>query len=72
MGVTGAGKTTLMDVLPKRKTDGYIERSIIISGYPKKQETFKQIAGYCERTDIHSPCVTVYESMQNSAWLQLP
>ncbi|KAF3668868.1 hypothetical protein FXO37_09299 [Capsicum annuum] len=49
MGVTGAGKTTLMDVLPKRKTDGYIERSIIISGYPKKQETFKQIAGYYAR-----------------------
>lgn len=72
MGVTGAGKTTLMDVLAGRKTNGYIEGSITISGYPKKQETFARIAGYCEQTDIHSPHVTVYESLQYSAWLRLP
>lgn len=72
MGVSGAGKTTLMDVLAGRKTGGYIEGNISISGYPKKQETFARIAGYCEQTDIHSPHVTVYESLQYSAWLRLP
>ncbi|KAL1831046.1 hypothetical protein ACET3Z_000697 [Daucus carota] len=72
MGVSGAGKTTLMDVLAGRKTGGYIEGTITISGYPKKQETFARIAGYCEQTDIHSPHVTVYESLQYSAWLRLP
>lgn len=72
MGVTGAGKTTLMDVLAGRKTGGHIEGSIIISGYPKKQETFARISGYCEQTDIHSPHVTVYESLLYSAWLRLP
>ena len=72
MGVSGAGKTTLMDVLAGRKTGGYIEGMISISGYPKKQETFARIAGYCEQTDIHSPHVTVYESLQYSAWLRLP
>ncbi|CAA0810634.1 ABC transporter G family member 40 [Striga hermonthica] len=72
MGVSGAGKTTLMDVLAGRKTGGYIQGSIMISGYPKKQETFARIAGYCEQTDIHSPHVTVYESLQFSAWLRLP
>ncbi|KAL8152023.1 hypothetical protein V2J09_021831 [Rumex salicifolius] len=71
MGVSGAGKTTLMDVLAGRKTGGYIEGSIMISGYPKKQETFARISGYCEQTDIHSPHVTVYESLQFSAWLRL-
>ncbi|KAG6706402.1 hypothetical protein I3842_07G220900 [Carya illinoinensis] len=71
MGVTGAGKTTLMDVLAGRKTSGYIQGSIKISGYPKKQETFARISGYCEQTDIHSPYVTVYESLQYSAWLRL-
>ncbi|KAF5748216.1 pleiotropic drug resistance protein 1-like isoform X2 [Tripterygium wilfordii] len=71
MGVSGAGKTTLMDVLAGRKTGGYIEGSIKISGYPKKQETFARIAGYCEQTDIHSPHVTVYESLIYSAWLRL-
>ena len=37
MGISGAGKTTLMDVLAGRKTAGYIKGSISISGYPKKQ-----------------------------------
>nr|GMD44317.1 pleiotropic drug resistance protein 1-like [Ipomoea batatas] len=72
MGISGAGKTTLMDVLSGRKTGGYIEGNISISGYPKKQETFARIAGYCEQTDIHSPHVTVHESLQYSAWLRLP
>lgn len=72
MGVSGAGKTTLMDVLAGRKTGGYVDGSITISGYPKNQETFARIAGYCEQTDIHSPHVTVYESLQFSAWLRLP
>ncbi|XP_015083790.1 pleiotropic drug resistance protein 1-like [Solanum pennellii] len=72
MGVSGAGKTTLMDVLAGRKTGGYIEGTISISGYPKHQATFARIAGYCEQTDIHSPHVTVYESLQYSAWLRLP
>uniref|UniRef100_F6H3T4 ABC transporter G family member 40 n=1 Tax=Vitis vinifera TaxID=29760 RepID=F6H3T4_VITVI len=53
MGVTGAGKTTLMDVLAGRKTSGYIE-------------------GIIKQTDIHSPHVTVYESLIYSAWLRLP
>nr|XP_015648337.1 ABC transporter G family member 37 isoform X2 [Oryza sativa Japonica Group] len=72
MGVSGAGKTTLMDVLAGRKTGGYIEGDIRISGYPKKQETFARISGYCEQNDIHSPHVTVYESLVFSAWLRLP
>lgn len=72
MGVSGAGKTTLMDVLAGRKTGGYIEGNITISGYPKKQETFARISGYCEQNDIHSPCVSVYEALLFSAWLRLP
>nr|GME17435.1 pleiotropic drug resistance protein 2-like [Ipomoea batatas] len=72
MGVSGAGKTTLMDVLAGRKTGGYIEGDISISGYPKNQQTFARVSGYCEQNDIHSPHVTVYESLLYSAWLRLP
>ncbi|CAN6314370.1 unnamed protein product, partial [Urochloa humidicola] len=71
VGVSGAGKTTLMDVLAGRKTSGAVEGEITLSGYPKKQETFARISGYCEQTDIHSPNVTVYESIIYSAWLRL-
>nr|XP_043609039.1 ABC transporter G family member 29-like isoform X2 [Erigeron canadensis] len=72
MGISGAGKTTLMDVLSGRKTGGCIEGDIRISGFPKVQETFTRISGYCEQNDIHSPQVTVYESLVFSAFLRLP
>ncbi|XP_058204744.1 pleiotropic drug resistance protein 2-like [Rhododendron vialii] len=71
VGVSGAGKTTLMDVLAGRKTGGYIEGTISISGHPKNQATFARVSGYCEQNDIHSPYVTVYESLLYSAWLRL-
>lgn len=72
MGVSGAGKTTLMDVLSGRKTRGYSEGDIRISGFPKKQQTFARISGYCEQNDIHSPQVTIHESLIYSAFLRLP
>ncbi|KAB2019540.1 hypothetical protein ES319_D07G003200v1 [Gossypium barbadense] len=72
MGVSGAGKTTLLDVLAGRKNSGYTEGNITVSGYQKKQDTFARVTGYCEQNDIHSPLVTVYESLLYSAWLRLP
>ncbi|PHT49412.1 Pleiotropic drug resistance protein 1 [Capsicum baccatum] len=44
MGVSSAGKTTLMNILAGRKTGGYINGDI-------------KISGYCEQNDIHSPYV---------------
>ncbi|EEF36755.1 ABC transporter G family member 31 [Ricinus communis] len=72
VGASGAGKTTLMDVLAGRKTGGYIEGDIKISGYPKEQGTFSRISGYVEQNDIHSPQVTVEESLWFSSSLRLP
>ncbi|EFH53491.1 ATPDR10/PDR10 [Arabidopsis lyrata subsp. lyrata] len=72
MGVSGAGKTTLMDVLAGRKNTGYIQGKIHVSGFPKKQNSFARVSGYCEQSDIHSPLLTVYESLLYSAWLRLP
>lgn len=72
VGSSGAGKTTLMDVLAGRKTGGYIEGDIKISGHPKEQRTFARISGYVEQNDIHSPQVTVEESLLFSSSLRLP
>ncbi|KAH7833611.1 hypothetical protein Vadar_008066 [Vaccinium darrowii] len=72
MGVSGAGKTTLMDVLSGRKTGGIIEGDIRIGGYPKFQDTYARILGYCEQSDIHSPQLSIQESLTYSAWLRLP
>ncbi|KAL4603910.1 hypothetical protein ACB092_10G157600 [Castanea dentata] len=72
MGVSGAGKTTLMDVLSGRKTIGHMEGEIRIGGYPKVQDTYSRISGYCEQSDIHSPLLSVGESVAYSARLRLP
>jgi ABC-type multidrug transport system ATPase subunit len=72
VGASGAGKTTLMDVLAGRKTSGYTEGDIRISGYLKEQKTFARVSGYVEQCDIHSPQVTIYESLWFSASLRLP
>ncbi|KAG0448520.1 hypothetical protein HPP92_027789 [Vanilla planifolia] len=54
MGISGAGKTTLMDVLCGRKTRGTIEGEIRIGGYPKVQETFTEYQVIVNRmTYIH-------------------
>ncbi|KAJ8767837.1 hypothetical protein K2173_020777 [Erythroxylum novogranatense] len=71
VGVSGAGKTTLMDVLSGRKTSGKIEGSINVSGHPKNQTTFVRVCSYCEQNDVHSPYITVFESILYSAWLRL-
>ncbi|KAE9446707.1 hypothetical protein C3L33_21390, partial [Rhododendron williamsianum] len=71
MGITGAGKTTLLDVLAGRKTIGTIQGDIRIGGHPKVQDTFARISGYCEQTDVHSPQITIEESVVYSAWLRL-
>uniref|UniRef100_A0A0D9VF54 ABC transporter domain-containing protein n=1 Tax=Leersia perrieri TaxID=77586 RepID=A0A0D9VF54_9ORYZ len=72
VGESGAGKTTLMDVLAGRKTSGQIEGSITLSGFHEKPETFARIIGYCEQIGIHSPNITMYESHIYSACLRLP
>ncbi|KAI9012932.1 ABC-2 type transporter-domain-containing protein [Gaertneriomyces semiglobifer] len=66
MGSSGAGKTTLMDVLARRKTIGTVDGSILLNGQPLNIE-FERITGYVEQTDVHNPGLTVREALQFSA-----
>ncbi|KAL4420059.1 hypothetical protein ABPG77_007498, partial [Micractinium sp. CCAP 211/92] len=59
MGASGAGKTTLMDVLADRKTGGTITGEVLCNGFPKDRAAFARMMGYCEQTDIHVPYTTV-------------
>jgi ATP-binding cassette subfamily G (WHITE) protein 2 (SNQ2) len=69
MGSSGAGKTTLMDVLAQRKTEGTIRGSILVDGKPLPI-TFQRSAGYCEQLDVHEPFATVREALEFSALLR--
>ncbi|RLN75940.1 hypothetical protein BBJ28_00024983 [Nothophytophthora sp. Chile5] len=72
MGATGAGKTTLMDVIAGRKTGGRIVGDIMVNGELKDPANFSRITAYCEQMDIHSEAASIYEALVFSANLRLP
>ncbi|GIL86027.1 hypothetical protein Vretifemale_14307 [Volvox reticuliferus] len=72
MGGSGAGKTTLMDVIAGRKTIGEIGGTITVNGHQADPRAWSRVMGYVEQFDIHSPGQTVEEALQFSARLRLP
>ncbi|KDO30310.1 hypothetical protein SPRG_19849 [Saprolegnia parasitica CBS 223.65] len=70
MGSSGAGKTTLMDVIAGRKTGGKIEGQILLNGYQATDLAIRRATGYCEQMDIHSESATFREAFQFSAMLR--
>ncbi|KAJ8906822.1 hypothetical protein NDN08_003308 [Rhodosorus marinus] len=71
MGASGAGKTTLMDVLARRKTKGTMSGEVLVNGYPQ-DSLFGRVSGYVEQMDIHMSKTTVREAIGFSARLRLP
>uniref|UniRef100_H3H939 ABC transporter domain-containing protein n=1 Tax=Phytophthora ramorum TaxID=164328 RepID=H3H939_PHYRM len=51
MGSSGAGKTTLMDVIAGRKTGGKIAGKILLNGYEANDLAIRRCTGYCEQMD---------------------
>ncbi|KAG6599673.1 pleiotropic drug resistance protein ABC superfamily [Phytophthora cinnamomi] len=70
MGSSGAGKTTLMDVIAGRKTGGTIRGEILLNGYPATELAIRRCTGYCEQMDIHSDAATIREALTFSAFLR--
>jgi ABC-type multidrug transport system ATPase subunit len=58
MGSSGAGKTTLMDVLAQRKSEGEIKGEVLINGQALPV-AFQRTTGYCEQVDVHLPQVSL-------------
>lgn len=71
MGASGAGKTTILDVLSGRKTSGTMEGSVLVNGFPKERKAFARLAAYVEQTDVHETFSTVHEALSFSAALRL-
>lgn len=71
MGASGAGKTTLMDVLAGRKNAGRELGIQTLNGHPKELKTFARVMGYVEQLDVHVAQATVREALEFSAHLRL-
>ena len=71
MGSSGAGKTTLMDVLSLRKSSGEITGDVRLNGHPQEELSFRRCTGYVEQFDVQSAQLTIRETCEFSAKLRL-
>jgi ABC-type multidrug transport system ATPase subunit len=71
MGTSGAGKTTLMDVIALRKQSGITTGNVYLNGFPQDGRSFRRSSGYVEQFDVQSPELTVRETVVFSARLRL-
>ncbi|KAL2817429.1 ABC-2 type transporter-domain-containing protein [Aspergillus cavernicola] len=71
MGVTGAGKTSLLDVLADRVTMGVITGEMLVDGR-FRDDSFQRKTGYVQQQDLHLETSTVREALIFSAMLRQP
>ncbi|KAI8604700.1 putative ABC transporter [Dissophora ornata] len=72
MGASGAGKTSLLDILARRNKSGNIEGHIYVNGRTVSNQEYKRVVGYVDQEDTLMPTLTVYETILYSALLRLP
>ncbi|CCD52338.1 similar to ABC transporter [Botrytis cinerea T4] len=66
MGPTGAGKTSLLDVLASRSNVGVVSGESFVDGCIK-DISFQRKVGYIQQEDFHLATMTVREALQFSA-----
>ncbi|KAF2267290.1 multidrug resistance protein CDR1 [Lojkania enalia] len=71
MGVTGAGKTSLLDILASRTRIGELKGDIYL-GSEKPDTNFQRKIGYVQQEDIHLSTSTIREALEFSAKLRNP
>ncbi|ELR25358.1 ABC2 type transporter superfamily protein [Acanthamoeba castellanii str. Neff] len=74
MGASGAGKTTLIDVLACRGMKGRLSGEVNLNGEPvaKRQAFFRRVSGYVMQDNIMLETLTVRETISYAARLKLP
>lgn len=68
-GATGAGNTTLLDVLADRVHVGVVSGDVFVNGYPRER-SFQRQTGYVQQQDVHLETSTVREALRFSAVLR--
>ncbi|KAI9871192.1 MAG: hypothetical protein M1830_003216, partial [Pleopsidium flavum] len=71
MGASGAGKSTILDVLAARKNVGVISGDVLVDGI-KPGTAFQRGTSYAEQLDVHESTQTVREALRFSADLRQP
>jgi ABC-type multidrug transport system ATPase subunit len=72
MGASGAGKTSLLDILARKTKRGEVEGDISVNGKQISNSKFKRLIGFVDQEDTLMGTLTVYETVLYSALLRLP
>lgn len=72
MGASGAGKTTFLDILARKKKRGLVEGDIFVNGEKVNDSEYKKVVGFVDQEDTMLSTLTVHETILNSALLRLP
>ncbi|KZT01551.1 uncharacterized protein LAESUDRAFT_752603 [Laetiporus sulphureus 93-53] len=72
MGASGAGKSTFLDILARKRKRGTVSGRILVNGREVADADFKKMTGYVDQEDTLMSTLTVYETVLYSALLRLP
>ena len=70
--VVGSGKTSLLDVLVGRASDGEILGDIYLNGVPQNNSMIRSFSAYVKQDDRLIPHLTIKETLMFVAELKLP
>jgi ABC-type multidrug transport system ATPase subunit len=72
MGASGAGKSTFLDILARKRKRGMVRGTTLVNGREVPDEMFKNVMGFVDQEDTLMSTLTVYETVLYSALLRLP
>ncbi|KAK5162987.1 FAD-dependent urate hydroxylase [Saxophila tyrrhenica] len=72
MGASGAGKTSFLDILARKKKRGMAMGDFWLNGEKVSNDDFRSVIGFVDQDDAMLPTLTVHETILDSALLRLP
>lgn len=72
MGASGAGKTSFLDILARKKKRGTVTGNFWLNGEKVADADFRSVIGFVDQDDTMLPTLTVHETILDSALLRLP
>ncbi|KAF7189662.1 ABC transporter G family member, partial [Pseudocercospora fuligena] len=72
MGASGAGKTTFLDILARKRKRGLVTGEAWLNGEKVSDDQFQNVIGFVDQDDTMLPTLTVHETILDSALLRLP
>jgi len=72
LGPSGAGKTTMLDILAQRQKGGTVTGELLMNGHPVETGVFRRVSAYVQQEDILHAFLTVKETIDYAGQLRLP